>query len=473
MELRWYYSVLRRWWQIIVAGALLAMLAALLASLLLPRTYTATANVLLLKGRVDITIDPRLSTLSEDEIVRLTNPDVRRLTLSALAVSGAVLEQTAQALPVDMQADWTVARLAQRVSIKTAGNILQLSVDARRAAESALVVNTWAETFIAFSNAAYRQGDLGSVTEEQLQQALADYQTTQDDLEAFLSANEIDELTLAINVREQVVQNIRTSFQTATINSLNDQLGAKQRIPLLLESAQALRQQLATSPGAQLVQPSTQVALIILEANALTSGVTLPAQLQLDLTTTNPETVLTAGDAVNLVDGLIAAMGNLQQSLSETTLADSTSLLDTPDLDSALANSIDTLQTRLDELRAQLEAQLARRRELTALRDLRWDSYQIVLKQSAESNLLSTAADTEVIIAAPAIVPPNPSAPNILVNIVTGALLGLMGTLVYAFAQSQINGVESADPRQRAAEADAETTPRLTEPGPLAAEPGD
>ena len=105
MELRWYYSVLRRWWQIIVAGVLLAMLAALLASLLLPRTYTATANVLLLKGRVDITIDPRLTTLSEDEIVRLTNPDVRRLTLSALAVSGAVLEQTAQALPVDLQAD--------------------------------------------------------------------------------------------------------------------------------------------------------------------------------------------------------------------------------------------------------------------------------------------------------------------------------------------------------------------------------
>ncbi len=471
MELRWYYSVLRRWWQIIVAGVLLAMLAALLASLLLPRTYTATANVLLLKGRVDITIDPRLTTLSEDEIVRLTNPDVRRLTLSALAVSGAVLEQTAQALPVDLQADWTVVRLAQRVAIKTSGNILQLSVDARRAAESALVVNTWAETFIAFSNAAYRQGDLGSVTEEQLQQALADYQIAQDDLEAFLSANEIDELTLAINVREQVVQNIRTSYQTATINSLNDQLGAKQRIPLLLESAQALRQQLVTSPGAQPVQPSTQVALIILEANALTSGVTLPAQLQLDLTTANPETVLTAGDAVNLVDGLIAAMANLQQSLSETTLADSTSLLDTPDLDAALANSIDTLQTHLDELRAQLEAQLARRRELTALRDLRWDSYQIVLKQSAESHLLSTAADTEVIIAAPAIVPPNPSAPNILVNIVTGALLGLMGTLVYAFAQSQINSAESPDPRQRTAA--TETAPRLTEPAPLAAEPGD
>lgn len=469
MELRWYYTVLRRWWQLIMAGALLTALVALLVSLVLPRTYVAVANVLLLKSRVDVTIDPRLDTLSEDEIVRLTNPDVRRQTLATLAVSGPVFEQSLRAMPADLQKVWTVAHLSQRAAVKTPGNIIQLSVQARDAAEAALVVNVWADTFIHFTNTAYGQSNQGALATDQVGVSLATYQTAQTALEDFLANNQIDELTLAINVREQAIQNIKTAYQTTQVNGLNDQLAARQRLPLLLESAQALRQQLTAQPGDATLPASTQVALIILEANALTSGVTLPAQLQLDLTAVSPDTPLKAGEAVRLIDSLTASMTTLQQSLTNTTLTDSAEALQSPDLNPALADTVRGLQVRLDELRAQLEDQLARRRELTAARDLQWDSYQLVQKQATETTLLSAASDTEVVLSAPAIVPPSPSAPNLLLNVAIGGLLGLAATLSYAFLQAQL-GLTAPAIRRPAA---PDKAPRSAESPQHAPGPGD
>lgn len=469
MELRWYYTVLRRWWQLILAGALLTALVALLVSLMLPRTYTAVANVLLLKSRVDVTIDPRLDTLSEDEIVRLTNPDVRRQTLSTLAVSGPVFDSTVKALPADLQKVWNVSRLSQRAAVKAPGNIIQLSVDARDAGEAALVVNTWASTFINFTNVAYRQSNSGALAVDQVEVSLSSYQAAQTALEDFLANNQIDELTLAINLREQAIQNIKTSYQTAQVNGLNDQLAARQRLPLLLESAQALRQQLVALPGANALPASTQVALIILEANALTSGVTLPAQLQLNLAAATPENALTAGEAVRLIDSLTASMTALQQSLTNITLSDSASAIQAPDLNPALSESVRLLQARLDELRAQLEDQLARRRELTAARDLQWDSYQLVQKQAAETQLLNATSDTEVVLSAPAIVPPSPSAPNLIINVATGGLLGLVVSLAYAFLQEQLGLTTPATPRRPVA---PDKAPRSAESPQHAPDPG-
>lgn len=103
-----------------------------------------------------------------------------------------------------------------------------------------------------------------------------------------------------------------------------------------------------------------------------------------------------------------------------------------------LIQAINKLDTEIQALEAKLEAESARQRQLTQLRDLAWETFKTLSTKKAELNLAQSATNSEVRMAAPAVSPLEPiKGPRLLVSIpiagIVGLMVGLLGALVASF----------------------------------------
>ena len=242
MEIRWYYKIIRYSALIIIFSILIPAIAALLLSLSLPAEYQTQAEVVLFKSKTDINLDPRFETISEDELIRLSGQDPRRQTLSALAVSDQVLSETISSLPEPIQSNWTLIKLGNRVSVETSGNLLQLITNANEPNETAIVNNTWAETFTRVANQTFRQSTEALDTLiAQVDDANYEYQLAENNLITILKDNQIDEFTLEIKLIDNAVSDLRQVFQSNARAELETTLQASQRLKLLVSEAETLQ----------------------------------------------------------------------------------------------------------------------------------------------------------------------------------------------------------------------------------------
>ncbi|MEW5985976.1 MAG: hypothetical protein AB1791_05030 [Chloroflexota bacterium] len=439
MELTWYVTVLRRYWRILVLGALLPAVAAVVASLLLPKSYEAQAQVVLYRTSADVTFDPRFQTVAEDQSVNFNNPqDPRRQTVAALAMSDAVLAQTLASLPADMQAGWSLTALKNGLEVSVVGNLFQLNVQADSPETAAAIANTWATTVTQFTNDALRQQTTTEAMSEQVQAALADYEQAQTALQTFLQSNRLNQLELQIGVKERAIADAQDVFQSSAETELSANLAASEHIPLLIHSAEALRELLAQSRPGEPVAAATELTLLYLQAGALSAGVTLPGELQLALTPNSADS-LTAAEAIDLLDQLILALQSLQARLDEEVAGRSQALLAGGDLEATLAGPIQEAQAEINQLQAELETEQARQRELTTGRDLAWENYLTLRRKLAEVAIVEQTAETEVVLAAPAVAPEKPAGPNLLLNTAVALALGGMVTLAAVFLKAHLD----------------------------------
>jgi len=102
--------------------------------------------------------------------------------------------------------------------------------------------------------------------------------------------------------------------------------------------------------------------------------------------------------------------------------------------DAPMQESIALLESRLQQLQAQVEAEQAAYRQIVQRRDLAWDALKALSTKQAELRLERAAATTEVRLGAPAIPPDEPvqtaSAP---VSIALAAMVGLMLAIFLSF----------------------------------------
>jgi uncharacterized protein involved in exopolysaccharide biosynthesis len=154
IDLRRYISAIGRWWREILLIALLLGLLAAAAVWLLSATstpsYSAYADVAIVRTVSDVTFDERFTT--QPEALNTANISARRNALLALAVSPAlaaqVVEEMAAVLPEDRN---NASALARHVTAAMAANggrgdsdlirITATSADPERAAR---IATTWA-----------------------------------------------------------------------------------------------------------------------------------------------------------------------------------------------------------------------------------------------------------------------------------------------------------------------------------------
>ncbi|MCB9138849.1 MAG: hypothetical protein H6642_10930 [Caldilineaceae bacterium] len=105
--------------------------------------------------------------------------------------------------------------------------------------------------------------------------------------------------------------------------------------------------------------------------------------------------------------------------------------------DDELTMLIQSLDREIQAAQSQLEAENAKKLQLTQQRDLAWSAYEALSNKTVELRLERTAANSEVRLASPAIPPIKPiPGPNMNTSVLLATALGFLFGIFYAFMAS-------------------------------------
>lgn len=426
IDLRQYLDVLIRWWREIVlitlAAVVLTAVGILLMRLLLPPEYEASADVAIVRTVSDVNFDERFRTNPEELGADTVSLSARRSALLGLVATGAIAQevvvQLGETLSEEEQnpanlLEMVEAQLASVGGVRSDSDLIRITVTADDPEKAAAIANAWARIYVREVNTIYGQvpNEVLASIQAELAAAQEQYLTSQTNLEAFIASNRIDELTGLVTVLQQRVDQ-EVSLQKAYLLQWEDTQEQ-------LTTVRALRTQV--EQGGEGAARSNMAALQILKMSVYGMP---PQGLQVevrDLPDVNQQAMLAD------LDGLLQSLEERLVELETHIGSGGTPLGSTQGVTSTLTNPLENLRTS----KAQLEAETAKRLQLTQQRDLTWDAYRTLSSKVAELNLTRAAASSEVRFGAPAVPPINALPQTSFVLSTT--LAGLVGVVLAAF----------------------------------------
>jgi capsular polysaccharide biosynthesis protein len=152
IDLRPYLlAVAQRWYWIILAALLAAGTVAII-SMQLPKTYTATASLVLFIRQTGSQVGVNESIISVETI----DIGARRQGLLALAASSVV---EAQLRPEDVQrvapAGYQPGMLTEQINVDSDGDLINISAEAPSPEQAQALADTWAGTYVSYVKTLY------------------------------------------------------------------------------------------------------------------------------------------------------------------------------------------------------------------------------------------------------------------------------------------------------------------------------
>jgi uncharacterized protein involved in exopolysaccharide biosynthesis len=511
IDIRKYLERLWRGRLIIISLAVVGAILGGLLSLAFPPGYEAIAGIAIVKSRTDIEFDPRVKTLSPDDLAT-TSADARRNALLTLVNSGQVAQQVLTEVGPQLSPDdRTPAKLLRTVKAELAqrSDFILIRVQHKDPQVAADIANVWAGRYEQFVNGIYASGQpsYASSVNTEVQQSRDAYEQSQKALESFLADNQVSVLRRQISDTQQIIGSLssqRLASLTAIVNKrlnartaiveqyldaqtlasssvlseaaqsqitlLTDYYATQADLEQLVEATRALRNQ--TANGGPASSRSNSLAIVLLKARAFAGTNELPGSLQVTLGGVS-DLQQTTEDQVKDLDALVTvlearqkfvaeqvsqlsanlSLGKgfalpttndentpLQQAAAEQavnlfTLKGIESLVPESALssDAALATLIDQYALKLNKAQSQLEAEEARKKDLTEQRDLNRDAYTTILKKQNEVRIAGTLSGSEVRFASSAVVPDQRVTSRfvpIAVGLAVGLLIGFVIALI-------------------------------------------
>ncbi|MEJ5311247.1 MAG: GNVR domain-containing protein [Anaerolineae bacterium] len=249
IDLRVYIDTLLKWWWLIALGALVVGAGAFAFTVLQPRMYEATAGVVSLRSRVEISLGSGFESVSENDItlpVQAANVvldrNQRRLnTLTGMVRSGAIAQQVADELrDVLDEEDADPARLIEYVegrvlSFDKGGesDTIQIVVTHKDPVIAAEIANAWARAFEAHVNAIYGEASYSPFADVsgQVVTAKSEYDQAQAAWVAFLNTEDrIAELQRQVAEDEAVIEKLRQGRQDSVAAVTEAQVEVQKRL---------------------------------------------------------------------------------------------------------------------------------------------------------------------------------------------------------------------------------------------------
>ena len=437
-DLRFYVLAVLRRWHWIIAAAILTAGAAGVASLLLPRTYTATATVV---------IQPIPSQMASDlRTENLLKTIVSKSSLSwvlALATSNTV----EALIPPDVLKRLVAAGdpavpLADRMRVRTEANLIRISTSARSAEQAQELANVWAASFVDLINSFFViGGESLEILGQQVRDADQRYVEAQRAYERFLSASRSDELDRSISSITTVIDDA----QKAAKERYGAYLARVRELDLVLRDAESLRNQMALG---QLSGLGSTLFVLSLRARA-GGGVSLPVQLQVEQLT-----ALAGGQNIETAD-LDAWIAELRQQIAglraevERVATGLAGKSPAPEFILTAGQHLGYYK-HLRELRQQREVEEGRRRALEKERDVKFETKLALERRLGEQRVASLGSGKLARLAVKAQPPSKPSSPRSLRNVAVGGLVGLSLGFIVALVAAVIGvplGVAQAGAR--------------------------
>ena len=403
IDLSKYLNVLLRHWKLIVGMTLIAALAALAVSFLMTPTYEATALIAVTRPQFQLQFDPRIPTLPEQQQPYKAFPE--------LAVSNRLLTQVMTALGNRLKPeDHDLATFQKRFSAEAGADpsLVRLSVTGTDPQTVQAIANQWAELYVTYLNELYRQQSSNAAFfETQAAEARDKLEATEQALIDYQARNTI---------------NIVSAQLAAKQAALSGYYSATQTIPLIIQDARSLKQQLQQRGDAPITL-ADELSALYLQVDALNAQSAVPIQLQVG--SNGSLASRTTAEQVALLDVLIKTLQDKQVEIQQQVAALQPDIL-------ALQKEQQAAQTDLDRL--------------TRDRDVARDTYLALTRKLNEVSVTAQDTDSGVQLASLAAVPTEPVAPRKGLNVVLGGMLGLIMGVTAAFVvdRRQTNAVRSA-----------------------------
>ncbi|MBN2002160.1 MAG: hypothetical protein JXA21_02285 [Anaerolineae bacterium] len=248
IDLRVYIDVLLRWWWLIALSVVVVGGAAYGISATMTPMYEATAGVVSLKSRAEISLGSGFESLSEDDLSSTSASSVvldrnkRRLnTLTGMVRNGAIAEQVAlelQDLLAEEERDpaYLVAHVQGEVlNVEDSGesDTIQIVVTHPDPRKAAAIANAWAKAFEMHVNGIYGEAAYSPFSDihQQVVDAKTAYDQAQSTWLAFLADdNRIGELQRQVNEEETMIDYLRKGRQFSLGSVITQQVSIQQRL---------------------------------------------------------------------------------------------------------------------------------------------------------------------------------------------------------------------------------------------------
>lgn len=436
--------LLRRSWRLLLIGPVAAAVAAALLSLfVLPMRWDATSSLIMTLVKPSISLDPRVQTVSDEDLVRTSSSDDRgrRETLLGLVLSDDVIGQLWQEASGDLPANvQSVTDLKERLQPGARANVLNLTARGDTPAQAARLANLWAQVAEQRINALYSQV-MQPPTQAAAQAAAAQktYLEAEQALIVFLQSSPIDELQRQIDQKKSVLDTLQRQQVKALETRLQSRLDNLNKLDLLLANIKALQDQARADQAGS--ASAAALSSLLVQVSAFTTGAIIPVQLQIPIEQLRD--AASPAQRLSNLDVLAASLADLRRAWQAEAESLQTQVLQASDLLSReiagqdLMTGVQTMQTQINALQSDLETQTDTQRRLTDARDVAWESFTALARRAAEVTIASETTSTEVRLASTALPPSDHATPHTLLNVALALVAGEILALAFVLLQAQ------------------------------------
>ena len=422
MNLRQFLLILRGRWLLVCATFLIVVALVVLATLMLPKEYSATASVVADSNKSDpvtpITMQTDPASFMQTQLGILTSDRVTLEAARSLHYENSDLYrkwQNSKKGNLDFTA-WLAKRLhkAVRVSGGLQGNIIEISARWRDAQQSADIANALAQAYLNTSMALKTQPaqQYAGLFDERARELRADLEAKQQRLVDFQSAKGIIPTDERIDVESSRLAELSTQLTVVQGQRQDSQSRVRQIAGHLNSSAEVLQSGLIATLKTQLATAEARQ-----QDMATNLGVNHPEYKRLE-----------------------AEIASLRQRIS----AESASIA------ASVGDSTQIVLRREADINAAVEAQKKRLLELKQSRDeatlLQNDivnaqhNLDAVTQRLAQSSLEGQVGQSNAVLLAAATPPDEPSSPNLAINGIVGVFFGLVLGLAAALLAELLDG---------------------------------
>jgi uncharacterized protein involved in exopolysaccharide biosynthesis len=392
IDVRKYVAVLIRQWKWIVGLAVVGGLAALIVSSLIRPTYEAPTLVVITRPRYQLQFDPRIESVTDPQLQPYK-------AFPELAMSDELLAKVIDKLGGTLKSDERdLAVFRGRLSARAGQDpsLVRLAVTGTDPGQAQAIANTWADTYVAYTNELYQQRSSDAAFfEQQVGEVRQKLEKAEQALIDFQARNPINVVSAQLSSKQ---------------SSLSNYLAADHSITLIIQDARSLQQQLAQQSASGPASLADQLSALYLQVDALNTKANVPIQLQIGGGGTLANR--TVSEQAALLDSLVKALQDKSIEIQKQIKALEPDIL-------ALQRTLQEGQTELDRL--------------TRDRDVARETFLALTRKLDETNVAAQDASGQVRLASQAALPTEPISPRKGLNAVLGGLLGLLVGTAAAF----------------------------------------
>jgi capsular polysaccharide biosynthesis protein len=423
IDLRPYFQVLAKYWlTLLIAAVGLAVIVALFGTT--SRLPSESATVLVVGSNQQLRLEPRFIT---DDTSQLSTAANQRSAIIALANSVTVEEQVRSELPAELNARFqTPGSLAQQIQVRITGDLIRLTMADPNPATARTIVTAWADAYVEVVNQIYNQSaTLVSDVQTELDAAQQRYETTQTELNTFISTSRQTEL----EQRQSDLKGFLATAQQATFELYQDFAERVRDLDIALSDARTLRQQITSGQPTNLADG---LAILAIRAR-IAGGSELPIDLRFDDPTAFSEAVNVAD-----LDRLIQIVEQRRADLSKQTQQIAQDLAEGKPIAGSISQEQRELYlTELKTAARELEEQTAQRRLLEQRRDLAREALAVLQRKLDEQQIAAGTTRTELRNIG-VYTDPAPGATSVVTLAGLGTVVGLLLGIVIAFVRNAL-----------------------------------